>query len=158
MKSKAFFTASRLIVMVLACVSLLSIASCSKDDDNPGIVGTWVYGESSFRFGSGGTGVYESGGDVWGDFTYNVSSSNTVYMRITTSTANIRVSGRMRLKVPIILQKTSSGTTERNTPGRSNPIASAPAISENLCIKSAGVSFLYSDLPTRAKRGEGREG
>ena len=81
MKSKAFFTASRLIVMVLACVSLLSIASCSKDDDKPGIVGTWVYGKSTFRFESDGTGVYKTGGDIWGDFKYNVSSG-TVYMRI----------------------------------------------------------------------------
>ena len=82
MKTNKSFFASRMAMLVLACVLTMGLASCSKDDDDDkGIVGTWVNGELSYRFDSDGTGRYYSGGDVWGSINYTFSS-NTVYMKI----------------------------------------------------------------------------
>lgn len=74
--------------MTLVCMFTLSIAACSSDDDSSSnsIVGKWVLDNSYYRFDSDGTGMYDSGGDTWGDFKYNTQSGTeggSVYIRIT---------------------------------------------------------------------------
>ena len=92
MKTKTFLFVSRLAVLTLACAISIGFAGCNKDDDGDGgnnyenwyekkILGTWVCDKRSYSFNSDGTGMYDSGGDVGGSFTYNLYGS-TVYLRI----------------------------------------------------------------------------
>ena len=90
MRTKTFLSASRLIVLMLACVFTFSFSSCSKDENGDSdssnnyekkILGTWAYEKQSYWFNSDGTGMYESGGDVGGSFKYNLDG-NIVYLRI----------------------------------------------------------------------------
>ena len=82
-------TSFRIMMLVLTVVFIISIVSCSSDDDgdkDDGIVGTWVRQDgatnASYEFYSSGTGMYHSGGNVWGDFKYNLANGN-VYMQVT---------------------------------------------------------------------------
>ena len=88
MNTQTKLSASRLIVMTLACLMAVCLTACGGDDEDSGnsyekkILGTWVYEKQSYWFNSDGKGIYKSGGDVWGDFKYNLSG-RSVYMRIT---------------------------------------------------------------------------
>ena len=86
MNTRSRLSANRLIVMTFACLMAVCLAACGEDDDNDNpenkILGTWIYKKQSYLFNSDGTGEYNSGGDVWGDFKYNLSGSS-VYIRIT---------------------------------------------------------------------------
>lgn len=89
MKTISIFKASRVMAFVFAAVFTISVMSCGSnggDDDDVGIVGTWVRQDgtsnASYAFYSDGKGLYQSGGDVWGDFKYNCTGMS-VYIQIT---------------------------------------------------------------------------
>lgn len=80
--------------MMLACMFTFGLAACGDDEEEDSsysyetkILGTWVYENEFYQFKPDGTGLYESGGDVWGDFKYNLSG-NIVYIRITYVNSN----------------------------------------------------------------------
>lgn len=87
--TKQFLSASRLTLMMLACLFIFGFTSCSSSDEvesfSNGIVGTWVSDKSYFTFYSDGTGIYDSGMEVWGDFKYTTQTSDnggSVYIKI----------------------------------------------------------------------------
>ena len=73
-------------ILVLLALSAMLVCSCSSDDDNDSsknsIVGEWGLNNAYYMFSSDGTGLYDSGGDVWGSFVYN-TEGGSVYIRIT---------------------------------------------------------------------------
>lgn len=80
--------ASRLAILALALVTVFNLTACSDDEKEalPGIVGEWVNGDASYFFSKNKTGQYESGGDVWGDFTYTFNESGvkgSVHLKVT---------------------------------------------------------------------------
>ena len=96
MKQKFSQFASRLSVLALAILVVFSVTSCNSDDDddssNASVVGTWVNGTASYRFTNNGTGMYDSGRDVSGDFTYTDSHGSvvgTVYIKITYTNSKV---------------------------------------------------------------------
>ena len=87
MNTKPFFSVSRLIAMTLTFFMAVCFAACSGDEDSDDsfekkILGTWVCQNASYMFNSDGTGIYDTGGDLWGHYKYSMSGSS-VYMRIT---------------------------------------------------------------------------
>lgn len=87
--TKQFLSASRLTTMMLACLLIFGFTSCSRSEEvesiSNGIVGTWVSDKSYFTFHSDGTGMYDSGMEVWGDFKYTTQTSDnggSVYIKI----------------------------------------------------------------------------
>lgn len=90
MKQKAFKFASRLMVVALAVCMIMGTMACSKDEDdananaNP-VVGEWVRqdvnSDATWEFFEDSTGMYDSGGLVWGNFSYTINE-NSISIRI----------------------------------------------------------------------------
>ena len=94
MKQKAFKFASSLMVVALAVCMIMGTMACNKDEDdanananvnaNP-VVGEWVRqdgkSDATWDFFEDSTGMYDSGGLVWGNFTYTVND-NSISIRI----------------------------------------------------------------------------
>jgi hypothetical protein len=76
------------MVVALAVCVIMGTMACSKDEDdanaNP-VVGEWVRqdgkSDATWEFFKDGTGMYDSGGLVWGNFSY-IINDNSISIRI----------------------------------------------------------------------------
>lgn len=78
--SYSYFRTSRLALLALACITVISLAACSSDDGETKapspLDGEWVYERKDYSeqytFYYDGRGIFSNSAGTWGDFTYKI--------------------------------------------------------------------------------------
>lgn len=93
MKTKAFLSAGRMILLVLATFFTLGFTACSSDDDETNtnsLVGTWsreynngkeIVNET-YQFNDGETGFYSNSTGIWASFTYQITQPGVLSIKL----------------------------------------------------------------------------